>query len=71
MMHSKHSNVLFVDSLGNQYLVRDVPGDGNCALHALLFNPVFEVPLSGVSELRRGDVIAFYELSLLPQGCLN
>jgi len=36
MMNSKPSNVLFVDSLGNQYLVRDVPGDGNCALHALL-----------------------------------
>jgi len=56
MMHSKPSDVLFVDSLGNQYLVRDVPGDGDCALYALLFNPVFEVPLSGVSELRRGLV---------------
>jgi hypothetical protein len=56
MMDSKPSDVLFVDPLGNQYLVRDVPGDGNCALHALLHNPVFEVPLSGVSELRRGLV---------------
>jgi hypothetical protein len=56
MMHSKPSDVLFVDSLGNQYLVRDIPVDGNCALHALLYNPVFEVPLSKVSELRRGLV---------------
>ncbi len=45
-----------MDSLGNQYLVRDVLGDGDCALLALLHNPVFEAPVSGATELRKALV---------------
>lgn len=47
---------IFVDSLGNPYLVRDVLGAGDCALLALLHNPNFHAPVSGVNELRRAIV---------------
>jgi len=47
---------IFVDSLGNPYLVRDVLGAGGCALLALLHTPNFHAPVSGVNELRRAIV---------------
>jgi hypothetical protein len=47
---------IFVNPLGNLYLVRDVLGAGDCALLALLHNPNFHAPVSGVNELRRAIV---------------
>jgi len=47
------ANIIFSDLKGNRYLVRDVPGAGDCALLALLHNPAFHAPVSGVDELRR------------------
>jgi len=51
-----HSEMVYVDSLGKQYLIRDVLGNGDCALLALLHSPGFEAPVSGATELRRGIV---------------
>jgi len=51
-----HSEMAFVDSIGKQYLIRDVLGNGDCALLALLHSPGFEAPVSGATELRRGIV---------------
>ena len=45
------ANIIFSDLKGNRYLVRDVPGAGDCALLALLHNPAFHAPVSGVDEL--------------------
>jgi len=50
------ANIIFSDLKGNRYLVRDVPGAGDCALLALLHNPAFHAPVSGVDELRRAVV---------------
>jgi hypothetical protein len=50
------SDIVFIDSQGNQYLVRDVLGNGDCALLALLHSPGFKAPVSGATELRRGIV---------------
>jgi len=47
------ADLIFSDFKGNRYLVRDVPGAGDCALLALLHNSVFHAPVSGVDELRR------------------
>ncbi len=52
------ADLIFVDSKGNHYLVRDVLGAGDCALLALLHNPNFHAPVSGTDELRRA-VVAF------------
>jgi hypothetical protein len=47
------ADLIFSDFKGNQYLVRDAPGAGDCALLALLHNPAFHAPVSRVDELRR------------------
>jgi hypothetical protein len=50
------ADFVFSDSKGNRYLVRDVLGVGDCALLALLHNPDFHAPVSGLDELRRAVV---------------
>ncbi len=51
-MTTCNKDTVFVDMTGNHYLVRDVLGAGDCALLALLHNPRFEAPVSGVDGLR-------------------
>jgi len=50
------SKIVFIDLLGNQYLIRGVLGNGDCALLALLQSPGFEAPVSGATESRRAIV---------------
>ncbi len=38
------ADLIFSDLKGNRYMVRDVPGAGDCALLALLHNSVFHAP---------------------------
>ncbi len=53
---SSASNVGFVDCDGSYYLVKDVPGNGDCALLALMNSPNFDAPISSSTELRRAIV---------------
>jgi hypothetical protein len=50
--------LIFVDSAGKNYLIRDVLGAGDCALLALLHNPNFHAPVSGADGLRMA-IVAF------------
>jgi hypothetical protein len=50
--------LIFVDSSGKNYLIRDVLGAGDCALLALLHNPNFHAPVSGADGLRMA-IVAF------------
>jgi len=52
------ADLIFVDSAGKNYLIRDVLGAGDCALLALLHNPNFHAPVSGADGLRTA-IVAF------------
>jgi hypothetical protein len=46
------ADLIFNDSAGKNYLIRDVLGAGDCTLLALLHNPNFHAPVSGADGLR-------------------
>jgi hypothetical protein len=52
------ADLIFVDSAGKKYLIRDVLGAGDCALLVLLHNPNFHAPVSGADGLRTA-IVAF------------
>jgi hypothetical protein len=62
------ADLIFIDSLGNPYLVRDILGAGDCALLALLHTLNFHAFVSGVNELRRA-IVSFARVPTLSVGC--